>query len=100
MPRFDNPIDQLFVGEAAAAFGYAGRKLRKALDALHLYDTNVAALTRKADDAVRENLVMDAAEAFWGYVVQREQFGLLDSEYIASEYGVPDEVKRVMGPKV
>jgi hypothetical protein len=42
---------------------------------------------------------MDAAEAFWGYVVQREQFGLLDSDYIAREYGVPDEVQKVMGPK-
>ena len=49
---------------------------------------------------MRENLVMDAAEAFWGYVVHREQFGLLDSEYIATEYGVPDEVKLVMGPKL
>ena len=100
MPRFDNPLELQFAGEAAAAFGLAGRKLRKTLDALHLYDTNVAALTRKPDDAVRENLVMDAAEAFWGYVVHREQFGLLDSEYIASEYGVPDEVKLVMGPKL
>ena len=100
MPRFDNPLDQLFAGEAAAAFGLAGRKLRKTLDALKQYDTDVAARCRKPDGALRENLVMDAAEAFWGYVVQREQFGLLDSEYIASEYGVPEEVKRVMGPKV
>lgn len=51
------------------------------MDALRQYDT-------------------DAAEAFWGYVVQREQFGLLDSEYIATEYGVPHEVKLVMGPKL
>ena len=93
MPRFDNPIDQLFAGEAAAAFGLAGRKLRKTLDALKQYNTDVAARFQKPDGALRENLVMDAAEAFWGYVVQREQFGLLDSEYIATEYGVPDEVK-------
>jgi hypothetical protein len=99
MPRFDNPLDHLFAGEAAASFGHAGRKLRKTLDALHLYDTKVAAMPRAADAAVRENLVMDAAEAFWGYVVQREQFGLLDSDSIAREYGVPDEVQKVMGPK-
>jgi hypothetical protein len=100
MPRFDNPLDQLFAGEAAAAFGHAGRKLRKTLDALQRYDKDVAALARRADSEVRESLVMDAAEAFWGYVVQREQFGLLDCEYIAAEYGVPDEVKLVMGPKL
>jgi hypothetical protein len=100
MPRFVNPIDQLFAGEAAAAFGHAGRKRRKKLEALHQYDNDLAALARKPDAALRENLVMDAAEAFWGYVVQREQFGLLDSEYIATEYGVPDEVKVVMGPKL
>ncbi|HKS54446.1 MAG TPA: hypothetical protein VJS12_04130 [Steroidobacteraceae bacterium] len=99
MPRFDNPIDHLLAGEAAASFGLAGRRLRKTLDALQRYDSDVAARARRPDVAVREGLVMDAAEAFWGYVVQREQFGLLDSEYIATEYGVPDEVKRLMGPK-
>lgn len=100
MPRFDNPIDQLFAGEAAASFGHAGRRLKKTLDALRVYDNDVAVRARKPNSEVREGLVMDAAEAFWGYVVQREQFGLLDSEYIATEYGVPDEVKLLMGPKL
>ena len=34
MPRFKLPIEYPFAAEAAAALGYAGRKLGKALDAL------------------------------------------------------------------
>lgn len=99
VPRFENPSDYLFAAEAAAALGQAGRKLRRTLDALHRYDTEVAARARRPDAPVREDLVMNAAEAFWGYVVQREQFGLIDSDYIAAEYRVPGEVRLAMGPK-
>lgn len=97
--KFDNPIDSLLAGEAAASLGISGRKLKKALDALRQYDTDAAALTRPPDEAARQRLVMEAAEAYWGYVVQREQFGLVDAEYIATEYAVPDDVKLAMGPK-
>lgn len=99
MVKFDNPIDSLLAGEAAASLGISGRKLKKTLDALRQYDSDVAALTRPSDQAARNSLVMEAAEAYWGYVVQREQFGLMDSEYIAKEYAVPEDVKRAMGPK-
>lgn len=98
MPRFENPIDYLFAAEAAAALGYSGRKLRKALDALLEYDRSVAS-HGSLGTPTRDELVADAAEAFWSYVVQREQFGLMDSEYIAAEYGVPADVQRAMGPK-
>ena len=99
MPRFDNPIEYPFAGEAALALGHAGRQLRKALDALGRYDAAVAQGIQRASRAGRSELVGDAAEAYWGYVVQRELLGLLDPEYIAAEYGVPPEVIRVMGPK-
>lgn len=98
MPRFDNPIEYLFAAEAAAAFGHSGRKLRKALDALAKYD-KAAAAYQMSGTPTRAELVADAAEAFWGYVVQREQFGLMDPEYIVAEYGVPEDVQRAMGPK-
>ncbi|HEY0686340.1 MAG TPA: DUF6665 family protein [Steroidobacter sp.] len=99
MPRFDNPIELPFAGEAAASLGQAGRKLKRKLEALRRYDADVAAHSRKPNDKRRESLVRDAGEAFWGYVVQREQLGLLDSDYIAKEYEVPADVKRAMGPK-
>jgi len=96
MPRFENPSDYLFAAEAAAAFGHSGRKLRKALDALIQYDQSPSYLRTRT----RDEFVAEAAEAFWSYVVQREQFGLMDPEYIAAEYGVPEDVQRAMGPNV
>jgi hypothetical protein len=97
--KFDNPIDSLLAGEAAASLGISGRKLKKTLDALRQYDADVAAASRQPDESTRKRLVMEAAEAYWGYVVQREQFGLMDSEYIANEYDIPADVKLAMGPK-
>jgi hypothetical protein len=100
MSRFENPLDYLFAAEAAAALGYSGKKLRKALDALLAHDRSVASYGSLGPlTLTRNELVADAAEAFWSYVVQREQFGLMDPEYIAAEYGVPEEVQRAMGPK-
>jgi hypothetical protein len=99
MPRFENPIEYPFAAEAAAAIGHAGRQLGKALDALRSYDSHVSAGYRRADPAVRADLIAAAGEAFWGYVVQRELLGLLDPEYIGQEYGVPPEVWHAMGPR-
>jgi uncharacterized protein DUF6665 len=96
MPRFENPSDSLFAAEAAAALGHSGRKLRKALDALIQFDQSPSSYATRT----RDEFVAEAAEAFWSYVVQREQFGLMDQDYIAAEYAVPDEVQRAMGPNV
>jgi hypothetical protein len=98
MPRFENDVEAEFAGEAAASLGLAGRRLRKALDALHKYDADVGNGVRHRKP--RSELVAAAGEAFWAYVVQRELLGLLDADYIAQEYGVPPEVKRAMGPNI
>lgn len=99
MPKFDNPLDYEFAGEAAASLGQSGRRLRKALDALNDYDSQVAACAHHTDPAEREGLLAVAAEAYWGYVVQRELLGLQDPEYIAREYHVPREVVLTAGPR-
>lgn len=99
MSRFDNPIELPLAGEAAASLGLAGRKLKRTMDVLRRYDAYVAARTRQPNAARRESLVKDAAEAYWGFVVQREHLGLLDADRIAEEYGVPGDVKLAMGPK-
>lgn len=98
MPRFENDIEAQFAGEAAASLGLAGRRLRKALDALHKYDADATAGVRHRKP--RSDLVAAAGEAFWGYVVQRELLGLIDADYIAQEYGVPPDVKQAMGPNI
>ena len=100
MPRFENDIEAEFAGEAAASLGMAGRRLRKALDALLKHDAEVSAGADAAGLERRGELVAVAGEAFWGYVVQRELLGLMDADYIATEYGVPPEVKRAMGPTI
>ena len=100
MPRFENPIEYQFAGEAAAALGHGGRKLRQALDALRKFDADVVKEPWRTVAMSREDLVATAGEAYWSYVVQRELFGLMDPEYIADEYGVPPEVLRAMGPKM
>ena len=99
MPKFDNPIEYQLAGEAAAALGLAGRRLRKTLDALRKYDKDAAAGARRTRSVSRDDLVASAGEAFWSYIVQRELLGLVDPDYIAGEYGVPPEVRRAMGPK-
>lgn len=99
MPRFEDPMEYPFAAEAAAALGYAGRKLRKTLDALRDFDQAEKTKQAVRSANIRAELVADAAEAFWSYVVQREEFGLLDPEYIREQYAVPDEVWWVMGPK-
>ena len=100
MPRFNPPIEYALAAEAAASLAHAGRRLRKALDALSKHDAAVDQCTRRADPKVRAGLLADAGEAFWGYVVQRELLGLLDADYIAAEYAVPLEVQQVMRPKI
>jgi hypothetical protein len=90
-------IEHEIAGERAGSLGRSGRKLRAALDNLQRFDRNRADL-RRADPAVRYQLVRAAADAFWLYVVQREAIGLNDSEYIRHEYGVPADVWRRAGP--
>ncbi len=96
MPRFEDANEAEFAQEAAASLGLAGRRLRKALDALHKYDAGAERVASKP----RSELVSIAGEAFWAYVVQRELLGLMDADYIAQEYGVPPEVKQAMGPNL
>lgn len=100
MPRFTLPIEYPFAAEAATALGYAGKKLGKTLDALADYDAAVASSARRADASLRTDLAATAADALWSYVVQREEFGLLDAEYIRQQYDVPDDVWKTMGPKL
>ena len=73
--------------------------MRKALDLLQQYDAEVAGGAREAEASVRLQLMEEAAEKLWGYVVQRELVGLRDPEYIREQYRVPSDVWRRMGPK-
>jgi len=95
MTRIRSPLEAQV---AAESLGYAGLRLRRALDNLRNYDEGIVSKGAPTP-AVRAALIAEAGEAFWRYVVQRELLGVRDPEYVAKEYGVPAEVWQSMGPK-
>lgn len=96
--RFDEPLNNEIMEEAAASLGDAGRRLQRSLADLRRYDEAVASGARVLEPAARERLVAIAADALWDLVVQRELLGFRDESFVARHYDVPREVWRVMGP--
>ena len=75
--------------EQAASLGHSGRKVEKAL----------AALRDHSGDEGRAELVKAAADAVWGFLVQREIIGLRDRAAIVAQYGIPREVMNRIGAR-
>ncbi|AWM02962.1 DUF6665 family protein [Bradyrhizobium amphicarpaeae] len=95
------PVDILhyeIVQEQASALGRMGRTLEQALTRLREFDaahaqSDLAPLQQQA----RRKLVLEAGQALWMFVVQREASGLRDSRHIMRTYNVPGEVQLCMG---
>jgi hypothetical protein len=85
-------LDYEIAQEQVAALGRMGRALEAALAALAEYDRSYG-----AKDAGRENLVRNASDALWCFMVQREAFGLRDPRPVIRDYRVPAEVHNRMG---
>lgn len=68
--------------EQAHSLGRAGRKVEAAL----------AALAAHPGGEGRAELVKAAADAVWGFLVQREVMGLRDRAQVVAQYGIPREV--------
>jgi hypothetical protein len=68
-------------GEKAAALGDAAKRVEAALASLQAIGPDE-----------RERLLDEAAEAVWGFLIQRELMGLRDREAIVAYYDVPHEV--------
>jgi hypothetical protein len=85
-------LDYEIAQEQAAALGRMGRALEAALTALAAYDRNPS-----AHSAPRADLVQDASDALWCFIVQRESCGLRDPRPVLREYRVPAEVQNRMG---
>jgi uncharacterized protein DUF6665 len=95
------PVDVLdyeIAQEKAIALGRMGRALEGALAKLREFD---AAHPRSGAPApaqqARRDLVRQAGQALWMFVVQREACGLRDSRTVMRGYNVPGEVQRCMG---
>ncbi len=76
-----------------------GNRLRQALDTLRAFDDERAggAAPAEGDADRREELLAEAGEALWYYVVQREVSGMRDNAAVIREMGVPREVQLRMG---
>lgn len=96
------PFDVLnyeIVQEQASALGRMGRALESALAKLREFDAlhppaDVPASAQQA----RRSLILEAGNALWMFVVQREACGLRDSRNVMRNYNVPREVQQRMGP--
>ncbi len=83
-----NPIDHEIVGERAAALGRAGERVERTLHRLR---------TAERDSPERTALLRDAAEAVYGYFIQRELCGLRRHQDVIREYAIPAEVLARLG---
>ena len=78
--------------EQASALGRLGRALESALAALSRHDAE-----HPERDSARAQLVQEASEALWCFMVQREACGLRDPRPVIRDYRVPAEVHARMG---
>jgi hypothetical protein len=85
-------LDYEIAQERASALGRLGRALETALAALSDYDNRSG-----ERDAARAQLVQEASDALWYFMVQREACGLRDPRPVLRHYGVPTEVYARMG---
>lgn len=85
-------LDYEIAQEQASALGRLGRALEGALAALADYDS-----VNGRRDPVRRQLVQEASDALWRFIVQREACGLRDARPVIRDYRVPAEVYACMG---
>lgn len=81
--------------EKAATLGRLARNFEQALAALAEFDRASGAGGNAP--AEREQLLDEAGEALWCFLVQREACGLRNSEGVLREYRVPAAVRRRIG---
>ena len=96
----DNPLAIEIRQEMAQAYFAACRKMVDALEALEAFDRAVASPTRDEKQIIpRSELLEEAAERVYFVVIQREAMNLSCRDEFFSDYGVPNEVRRRMGPR-
>jgi len=80
--------------EQASALGRAGLMVENSLQRLKDFDAG------KFPSANRRDLVGDAAEAVWHFLVQREVIGMRDQDQVVVHYGIPDDVLNRVGERL
>jgi len=88
-----NILEYELAAERAASLGQQGRKLEASLEKLRQWDADPA----KTDEALRLDLVYEAADAVWSLFIQRELIGLRDNRDLVRRYEIPAEVMAKVG---
>jgi hypothetical protein len=88
-----NILEYELAAERAASLGQQGRKLEASLEKLRQWDVD----PEKTDDALRLDLVYEAADAVWSLFIQRELIGLRDNRDLVRRYEIPAEVMAKVG---
>lgn len=96
-----NPLLVEIMAERASAYFATTRKMEKALRALSEFDRTFTSRTALDDKQRRhrEELLAEAAEQAWIFVIQREAMKFSFYEELFSDFGISDEVRKRMGPR-
>jgi hypothetical protein len=90
-----NAIEAEVIAEQAASLGRAARRLEKALATLAAFDAgqklSAPEIGRPAF-RTRPEILVEAREALWFLIVQREACGFRHSDEVLSAYSVPPEI--------
>jgi hypothetical protein len=82
-----SPLEAEVMSEQAAALAQSGRRVEAAL----------AALAGSKDAADRPQRLRAAADAVYGFFIQREIIGMRDHRGVIAHYGIPREVLARLG---
>ena len=94
----DNPLFAEILAEKASAYFARVRTMQTALARLADFD-RAANSASKATLKDRTELLAEAAEQVWFFIIQREAMKLPHYEEIFADFDIPDEVRRKTGPK-
>ena len=97
----DNPLAAELIGEYATAYFSTAKKMAASLKALRDLDEKRMLPSAGPDEQVgrREEILAEAAERAWFFIVQREALKLPYYEEMFADFDIPDEVRKRMGPK-
>src|SRR5438552_1692605 len=94
------PLSLEIKQEKAAAYFAICKKMLASIEALQTFDRNLplrdVTLQQKAR---RSELLVDAAELVFFFVIQRETMKLPLHDELFDDYGIPEEVRKRMGSK-
>ena len=94
----DNPLHVEIMAEKASAYFTRVRKMQSTLAALARFDATAASHDGQSSTR-RDELLSEAAEQAFFFVIQREAMKLPYYDELFADFDIPDEVRRRMGSK-